>query len=197
MITENKKLTTLTNNVDYVLFDEEALDKIVSRLAKTIEDEYRACVENGDKLVFLGLLNGSVQFMADLVRKVDLPLEMQFMFTSSYGASTESNGEIKIHMGKCESVLDDPTAHLLIIEDIIDSGNTLSKVLKILDGMKNKSVKLCALFDKPDRRVVDVDVDFVGAIVPDEFIVGFGLDYDEKYRNLPYVGVLKREVYEK
>ena len=145
----------------------------------------------------LGLLNGSVQFMSDLVRKIDLPLEMQFMFTSSYGTSTESSGNIKIHMGKCEDVLDDHRAHILVIEDIIDSGNTLSKVLSILNSMNNKSVKLCALLDKPERRVTEVFVDYIGARVPDEFVIGYGLDYNEIYRNLPYIGVLKREVYEK
>ena len=196
MITENMRRTSLLDNIDHVLFEEDAIRSIVERLAKCIEEEYRELVEGGDKLVVLGLLNGSVQFMADLVRKIDLPLEMQFMFTSSYGTSTVSSGEIKIHMGKCEDILNDPSAHLLVIEDIIDSGNTLSKVLQILNGMDNKSVKLCALFDKPDRRVVNVDVDFVGAKIPDEFIVGYGLDYNEKYRNLPFVGVLKREVYE-
>ena len=197
MITENKTLAALSKNIECVLFDEETISSIVERLANDIKNEYADFIEKGDKLVVLGLLNGSVQFMADLVRKIDLPLEMQFMFTSSYGASTESSGEIKIHMGKCEDVLNDPSAHLLVIEDIIDSGNTLSKVLRLLGDMNNKSVKICALFDKPERRVVEVDVDFIGARVPDEFIVGYGLDYNELYRNLPYVGVLKREVYEK
>lgn len=187
----------LTCDIKEILFDEKQIDAIVEGLAERITADYSDYVKSGDKLVVLGLLNGSVQFMADLVRKIGLPLEMQFMFTSSYGKSTVSRGEIEIHMGKCESVLNDPKAHILVIEDIIDSGNTLSRVLEILKNMNNKSVKLCSLLDKPDRRVTEVFVDYVGARIPDEFVVGYGLDYNEIYRNLPYIGVLKREVYEK
>ena len=197
MMLEQLTKTGLYKDIEKVLFDETQLEEIVERLAKEIENDYRKFVEAGDKLVVLGLLNGSVQFMADLVRKIDLPLQMQFVFTSSYGAGTESSGEVKINMAKCEDVLDDENAHILVIEDIIDSGNTLSEVLKILSAKKNKSVRLCALFDKPERRVTEVYVDYIGARVPDEFIVGYGLDYNEVYRNLSVVGVLKREVYEK
>lgn len=186
----------LTRDVEKILFDEKQIEAIVDGLAERITADYSELVKSGDKLIVLGLLNGSVQFMSDLVRKIDLPLEMQFMFTSSYGAGTETKGEVDIHMGKCKDVLDDPKAHILVIEDIIDSGNTLSKVLAILNRMNNKSVKLCALLDKPDRRVTEVFVDYIGATVPDEFVIGYGLDFDELYRNLPYIGVLKREVYE-
>jgi len=187
----------LTNDIKEILFDENQIAEIVENLAQRITADYLELIKSGDKLVVLGLLNGSVQFMADLVRKIDLPLEMQFMFVSSYGSGTESTGNVQIHMGKCEKVLDDPKAHILVIEDIIDSGNTLSKVLSILNSMNNKSVKLCSLLDKPDRRVTQVFVDYIGTRVPDEFVVGYGLDYNEIYRNLPYIGVLKREVYEK
>jgi hypoxanthine phosphoribosyltransferase len=197
IMTEVKKLTRLSNDIEKIIFTESDIKNIVSRLAEEIEHDYTEAHEKGERLVVLALLNGSVQFMSDLVREIDLPLEFQFMFTSSYGQSTVSSGEVKIHMGKCESVLDDPRSHILIIEDIIDSGNTLSKVLSILKEKNNASVKICALFDKPERRTVDVHVDYIGACVPDEFIVGYGLDYDEQYRNLPYVGVLKRDVYEK
>lgn len=188
--------TRLYKDIDKILFDENDLEKIVTRLAEEIENDYRELVCAGDKLVVLGLLNGSVQFMADLVRKIDLPLQMQFIFTSSYGSGTESSGKVRINMAKCEDVLDDENAHILVIEDIIDSGNTLSEVLKILSGKNCKSVKLCALFDKPERRVTEVFVDYIGARIPDEFIVGYGLDYDEIYRNLSVVGVLKKEVYQ-
>ena len=187
----------LSGTIEKVLFDESEIKQIVKALAKSIEDDYREVVSQGDKLVVVGLLNGSVQFMADLVREIDLPLQMQFIFTSSYGTSTVSNGDVKINMAKCEEVFDDPTAHILVIEDVIDSGNTLSKVLKILREKKSASVKLCALFDKPERRTTEVFVDYIGKVVPDEFIVGYGLDYNEVYRNLPYVGVLKPEVYSK
>ena len=196
MITKEKKEMHLSQTIERILFDEKDIDAIVSRLAREIEDDYRELVSDGDKLVVVGLLNGSVQFMADLVRKIDLPLQMQFIFTSSYGASTVSNGNVQIHTAKCSEVLEDPSAHILIIEDIVDSGNTLSHVMKLLSEKNNKSVKLCALFDKPDRRVTPVQVDYIGERVPDEFIVGYGLDYNENYRNLAYVGVLKREVYE-
>ncbi len=196
-MTEVKTLTALADTIEKVLFDEEEIRKTVNRLAKIIENDYREKVSSGDKLVVVGLLNGSVQFMSDLVREIDLPLQMQFIFTSSYGASTVSSGEVKLNMAKCAEVFDDPAAHILVIEDIIDSGNTLSKVLKALREKNNKSVKLCTLFDKPERRTTEVFVDYIGQTVPDEFIVGYGLDYNETYRNLPYVGVLKREVYEK
>jgi hypoxanthine phosphoribosyltransferase len=194
---KTKSINKLSEDVSKILIDEEELEAIVDRLANEITDYYAQFVSSGDKLVVLGLLNGSVQFMADLVRKIDLPLEMQFAFTSSYGAGTVSSGKVQIHMGKCEKVLDDPTAHILVIEDIIDSGNTLSEVLRILNTMNNKSVRLCSLLDKPERRTTQVYVDWIGAQVPDEFVIGYGLDYNEKYRNLPYIGVLKREVYEK
>ena len=118
------------------------------------------------------------------------------MFASSYGNGTVSGGEVNINVGKNPEVLDDPNTNIIIVEDIVDSGNTLSKLLCAMKAKNNKSVALCALFDKPERRKVDVKVDFLGARVPDEFIVGYGLDYDEKYRNLPYVGILKREIYE-
>ena len=197
MVTEKNRLS-LHEDVEEILFSAEELNAIVERLAGEIQRDYIELVENGDKLVVLGLLNGSVQFMADLVRKIDMPVEMQFAYTSSYGANaTESNGNVQINMGKCSDVLDDPRAHILVIEDIIDSGNTLSKVLELLQGMNNKSVKLCSLLDKPERRVTEVHVDYIGTRVPDAFVVGYGLDYNELYRNLPYLGVLKQEVYKK
>ncbi len=196
MMLEQLTKTGLYKDIEKILFDESDIERIVDRLAKEIENDYRDLVDAGDKLIVLGLLNGSVQFMADLVRKIDLPLQMQFVFTSSYGAGTESSGKVKINMAKCEDVLEDENAHILVIEDIIDSGNTLSEVLKILSEKNSKSVKLCALFDKPERRVTEVFVDYIGERVPDEFIVGYGLDYNEIYRNLSVVGVLKREVYQ-
>ncbi len=197
MITKEKNQSALSQTIEKILFDENDIKRIVESLAERIENDYRSLILQGDKFVVLGLLNGSVQFMADLVRKIDLPLQMQFIFTSSYGASTVSSGEVQIHTAKCAGILDDPTVHILVIEDIVDSGNTLSHVMKLLSERNNKSVKLCALFDKPSRRVTPVHVDYIGETVPDEFIVGYGLDYNENYRNLPYVGVLKREVYEK
>ncbi len=187
----------LSEDIEKILFSQEQLDSIVSRLAKEITDTYRDKVlKNNEKLVIIGILNGSFQFVSDLVKKIDFPIQIEFMFASSYGRLTKSSGEINIKVGKNPEVLEDPNAHIIIVEDIVDSGNTLSKLLQVVKDKGNKSVALCALFDKPERRETEVNVEFLGAKVPDEFIVGYGLDYCEKYRNLSYVGILKREVYE-
>ncbi|MBR6633646.1 MAG: hypoxanthine phosphoribosyltransferase [Clostridia bacterium] len=198
MISDNaKKTNSLADDIESVLFTEQDLDGIVSKVAKEItEHYYEKVLVNKEKLVILGVLNGSFQFVSDLVKKIDLPLEIEFMFASSYGKKTKSTGEVNIQVGKNPEVLDDPNANIIIVEDIVDSGNTLSKLMSVMRDKGNKSVALCSLFDKPERRTVEIDVDFLGAKVPDEFIVGYGLDYDEKYRNMPFVGVLKREIYE-
>lgn len=198
MISDNaKKANSLADDIESVLFTEQDLDQIVSKVAKEItEHYYEKVLNNKEKLVILGVLNGSFQFVSDLVKKIDLPLEIEFMFASSYGKKTKSTGEVNIQVGKNPEVLDDPNANIIIVEDIVDSGNTLSKLMSVMRDKGNKSVALCSLFDKPERRTVEIDVDFLGAKVPDEFIVGYGLDYDEKYRNMPFVGVLKREIYE-
>lgn len=189
--------SVLVQDIEKILFSESDLDEIVAEVASEITERYKEKIlVDKDKLVILGVLNGSFQFVSDLVKKIDLPLQIEFMFASSYGKSTESSGEVNISVGKNPEVLDDPNAHIIVVEDIVDSGNTLSKLMAVLSQRGNKSVALCALFDKPERRTVEVQVDFVGARVPDEFIVGYGLDYDEKYRNMPFVGVLKREIYE-
>ena len=140
-----------------------------------------------------GLLKGSVAFMADLMKKIDLDFAIDFMVASSYGSGTESSGKVKI---KSEGTIPVEGKHILLIEDIIDSGNTLSFVCNYLVTKGAKSVRVATLCDKPSRRKIPFTPDYVGAEIPDEFIVGYGLDYDEKYRNLPYIGVLKRSVYE-
>lgn len=196
-MSSNRNLHRLTDDIERILFSEKDLDIIVGDIASRITETYKEKVlVKGEKLIILGVLNGSFQFVSDLVKKIDLPIEIEFMFASSYGKSTESSGDVNIKVGKNPEVLDDPKANIIIVEDIIDSGNTLSKLMTVMKAKSNNSVALCALFDKPERRKVDVDVDFLGARVPDEFIVGYGLDYCEKYRNLPFVGVLKREIYE-
>ncbi len=188
---------SLMDDIEKVLFSEKDLDEIVSKVAAEITEHYAESVlVKNEKLVILGVLNGSFQFVSDLVKKIDLPIEIEFMFASSYGKKTTSSGEVNISVGKNPEVLEDPNTHIVIVEDIIDSGNTLSKLMSVMKTKGNKSVALCALFDKPERRTVNVKVDFLGTRVPDEFIVGYGLDYDEKYRNMPFVGVLKREIYE-
>ena len=193
----NTTVSSLSDDISSILFSENQLDEIVKNVADKITEAYKEKVlNNNEKLVIIAILNGSFQFVSDLVKKIDLPLQIEFMFASSYGKSTKSSGEVNIKVGKNPEVLDDPNVNLIIVEDIVDSGNTLSKLLKVMKEKNNKSVALCALFDKPERRETEVEVEFLGAQVPDEFIVGYGLDYREKYRNLPYVGVLKREIYE-
>ena len=193
--TDNKNV--LACDLERILFSEDDLDIIVGKVADQITQRYSDKVlKDNERLIILAVLNGSFQFVSDLVKKIDLPLQVEFMFASSYGKNTESSGDVNVSIGKNPEVLDDPNANIVVIEDIVDSGNTLSKLMDVLSKRNNRSVALCALFDKPERRKVDVKVDFLGARVPDEFIVGYGLDYNEKYRNLPYVGILKREIYE-
>ena len=195
MVSNDLLKKSLYDDISDVLFSETALNEIVERLAQEITEAYRDKVlKNNEKLVIIAILNGSFQFVSDLVKKIDLPIQIEFMFASSYGNSTKSSGEVNIKVGKNPEVLDDPTANLIIVEDIVDSGNTLSRLLNVMKDKNNKSVALCALFDKPERRETEVNVEFLDARVPDEFIVGYGLDYCEKYRNLPYVGILKREI---
>lgn len=197
MDNDNSCKFSLSEDISNVLFSEKELDKIVSKIASEITDKYKSKIlENNEKLVMLAVLNGSFQFIADLAKKIDLPVQIEFMFASSYGNSTKSSGEINIKIGKNQQVLEDSNTNIIIVEDIVDSGNTLSKLLEVVKNKGNKSVALCALFDKPERRETPVNIDFLGTSVPNEFIVGYGLDYAEKYRNLPYVGVLKREIYE-
>ena len=197
-MTMDVKLTkNLKDDIQSVLFSQADLDKIVSRIANEITERYAESVlVRGEKLVIVGILNGAFQFMSDLVKKINLPIEIEFMFASSYGAGTISTGKVNVKVGKNPSVLEEANNNIVIVEDIIDSGNTLAKLLEELNGKGCKSVALCALFDKFERRETYVNVDFLGEKVPDEFIVGYGLDYNEKYRNLPYVGILKREIYE-
>jgi hypoxanthine phosphoribosyltransferase len=141
------------------------------------------------------ILKGSMPFAAELMKRLPLPLELEFMKVSSYGAGTKTSGEIKVSLDLNRDDLQD--IDLLVVEDIVDSGRTLSRLTTLLRNRNAHSVRTCTLLDKPSRREVDFTPDFRGAVIPDEFVVGYGLDYDEKYRNLPFVGVLKREVYEK
>ena len=140
----------------------------------------------------LPILKGSVVFMADLMRAITIPCRVDFMSVSSYGSGVKTSGVVKIVKD-----LDIPLAgyDLLVVEDILDSGMTLSYILELLQSRGPRSMRLCTLFDKPERRTVDITAHYVGTTVPDAFIVGYGLDYDERYRNLPFVGILKPEVY--
>ena len=175
--------------VERVLFSADTIQDIVSRLGRQISEDYK-----GKKLLLVSVLKGSVVFMADLMRSITIPCEIDFMVVSSYGAGTRSSGNVKIVKDLSIDVKD---YDLLLVEDILDSGVTLSTLKKMLEGRCPASIKICTFFDKPERRKAAIKAEYSGSTVPDEFIVGYGLDYDEKFRNLPYVGVLKREVYEK
>ncbi|MBQ0014277.1 MAG: hypoxanthine phosphoribosyltransferase [Oscillospiraceae bacterium] len=179
----------MNDDVKEVLLTEEQIHEIVEGLGKKITEDYR-----GKNLVLVSVLKGSVVFMADLMRAIDLPCSIDFMVVSSYGAGTESSGVVKIIK---DLDADLRGVDLLIVEDILDTGRTLSSLIKILKMRNPNSVKICTFLDKPERRLADISADYVGACVPDEFVVGYGLDYDEIYRNIPYLGVLKPEVYSK
>ncbi len=179
----------MRNDIESVLFSEEKLAEIVQRIGKQISEDYK-----GKNLLMVSVLKGSVVFMADLMRAITIPCSIDFMCVSSYGSGTKTSGVVKIIK---DLDINLKGYDLLVVEDILDSGLTLSYILEILQSRSPKSVKLCTLFDKPDRRTADIKPDYVGTVVPDEFIVGYGLDYDENYRNLPFVGILKPEVYTK
>ena len=174
----------------YVLLNAQQIDEITTKLASTIEDTYR----NSDKqLIMVIILKGSMPFATDLMRKIHLPMQLEFMKVSSYGTGTKASGEIRIHLDLTREHLEN--YDILVVEDIVDSGRTLSRLTKLLANRNANSVRTCTLLDKPSRREVDFTPDFCGAQIPDEFVVGYGLDYAEDYRNLPFVGVLKPEIY--
>ena len=178
----------INNDIEKVLISEEELAEIVKKLGKQISEDYK------DKNLFLvSILKGSVIFMADLMRAIDIPCNIDFMAVSSYGSGAKSSGVVKIIKDLDKSI---EGKDLLIIEDILDSGRTLNYIQEILLARHPNSIRICTLFDKPDRREVELYADYIGCKVPNEFIVGYGLDYDEYYRNLPYIGALKRSVYE-
>ncbi|MCT4631193.1 MAG: hypoxanthine phosphoribosyltransferase [Firmicutes bacterium] len=182
-------MKSMTNDVKEVLYSRETINEKVKELGKQITSDYK-----GKELVVIGVLKGANVFMADLIREIEMPLEMDFMAVSSYGHSTESSGVVKILKDLDKGI---EGKDVLVVEDIIDSGLTLQYLCKNLLNRKANSVKICTLLDKPERRKVDVVIDYKGFEIPDEFIVGYGIDYAEKYRNLPYVATLKPEVYSK
>lgn len=174
-----------------VLIDEEELNQMVLRLASEINADY---VGKSKRLILLCILKGSVVFMGDLMKHVESSIvEIDFMKVSSYGKSSVSSGTVNILLDLQRKDIEE--CDILVVEDIIDSGRTLSYLVDYLRLKGARSVKTCTLLDKPSRREVDFTPDYVGAVVPDEFVVGYGLDYDEKYRNLPYIGILRPEVY--
>ena len=175
------------NDVKKILITEEEIQAKVKELAAQISTEYK------DKhLLMICILKGAIMFYSDLARNITIPMAMDFMAVSSYGKSTKSSGEVRIlkDLDMTAEGLD-----ILIVEDILDSGNTLNYIKNILEDRKPASLKIITLLDKPERREKPIVVDYVGFEIPDEFVIGYGLDYAEKYRNLPYIGVLREEVY--
>ncbi len=166
-----------------VLVTEEEVNKRIKELGEQISREYA-----GKELHMIGILKGSVFFMCELAKRITVPVTLDFMQVSSYGDGTKSSGVVRLSKDLDESL---EGKDVLIVEDIIDSGRTLYYLLEILSKRNPASMKLCTLLDKPERRVKDVKVDYLGFDIPDEFVVGFGLDYAQKYRNLPYIGVVK------
>ena len=179
----------MKNDIERVLVSEEELREINKQIGAQISKDYE-----GKELLLVGILKGSAVFMTDLMRNIDIPMSIDFMYVSSYGTGTTTSGVVKIVKDLDVNI---EGKHVLIAEDILDSGVTLSYLLQVLKQRKPASLKLCALLNKPERHKVDVKLDYKGRDIPDEFVVGYGLDYDQKYRNLPYVGILKRSVYEK
>ena len=177
----------MEHDIQEILFSQEQLDRRVSEIAEQINRDY------ADKEILLvSVLRGSFIFMADLARKITRPCRIDFMSVSSYGKGTSSSGQVQITTDLSEDI---SGLHVIVIEDILDSGNTLSYLLRILEQRHPASIRLCTLLDKPDRRKVEVAVHYSGFTIPDAFVVGYGLDYAERYRNLPYIGILKPEVY--
>ena len=181
----------MKNDIAYTLVSEEEINETVTRIAAEIDRDYP---DKSKGLLLLCILKGSVVFMGDLMKRITVPVEIDCMKVSSYGRGTESSGQIHIALDLIRP--DIASCDLLIIEDIVDSGITLSHLTKYLAFKGAKSVRTCTLLDKPSRRKVDFKPDYCGKEVPDEFVVGYGLDYDERYRALPYVGVLKPEIYQ-
>ena len=172
-----------------VLIGEEEIKRKVEELGRQISADYK-----GKKVLVISILKGAFVFMSDLVRNLDLDVEIDFMVVSSYGSGTESTNSLNIRLDLSRPI---DGCDVLIAEDVLDSGNTLSKVKNMLLQRKPASLRIATLLDKPSRRVTPIDIDYCGFMIPDEFVVGYGLDYAEKYRNLPYIGILDRKVYEK
>lgn len=166
-----------------VLLSEEEVDARIQAIGEQISKDYE-----GKQVHLVCVLKGGSFFLCELAKRITVPVSLDFMSVSSYGSSTKSSGVIRIVKD-----LDDPLKdkHVIVVEDIVDSGRTLSYLMKMLQDRQPASLSLCTLLDKPDRRVIDVDVDYTGFQIPDEFVVGYGLDYDQRYRNLPYIGIVE------
>ena len=177
----------MLNDIERILISEEQLKETVAKMGAQISKDYE-----GKNLLVISVLKGAAVFMSDILRAITIPCRIDFMAASSYGAGTQTKGSVKIIK---DLDIDVSGFDILIVEDILDSGVTLSNIIKLLESRKANSVKICTLLSKPARRKVEVPVAYEGFEVPDEFVVGYGLDYAELYRNLPFIGVLKEEIY--
>ena len=173
-------------NIEKVLLSESQIHARIAELGKILSQEYA-----GKNPLFVGVLKGVIIFYADMVRAIDIPCEFDFMAVSSY-SGTESTGQLKIKKDLSTNI---EGRHVVILEDILDTGFTLSRTVELLNARGPASLKICTLLDKPDRRTAEIKADYVGFTIPNEFVVGYGLDFNERYRNLPYVGILKPEAY--
>ncbi len=185
---QNRHSVSIHDDIECVLVDEATLQRRVCELGQSISQEYA-----GKDLLLVSVLKGSIVFMADLIRAISIPHEIDFLATSSYGSGVVS-GAVRILKDLNISI---ENRHILLVEDIIDSGNTLNYLLRMLQERQPASIRIMSLLDKPERREADVKVDWIGFSIPNEFVVGYGLDYNEIYRNLPYIGILKPSVYSK
>lgn len=179
----------MNKDLEKILVTEEELDKKTSEIAAQISKDYE-----GKNLFMIGILKGGVVFASDLLKKITVPMEIDFMAVSSYGKESETSGVVTLKKDIDKMLTNQD---VLIVEDIVDSGFTMAYLKRLLADRNASSVKICTLLSKPSRRKVDIDIDYYGFEIPDEFVVGYGLDYDEKYRNLPYIGVLDPKIYTK
>ena len=178
----------MDQDIEKILFTNKEIQTTIQKLGQILTEDYR----DKNPLV-IGVLRGAAPFMIDLVRAMDCYMEIDFIDVSSYGDATESSGAVTI----LKDIDSDVTGrHILLVEDIVDTGRTLEKLLELFAGRGVASVKVCSLLDKPERRIANVAADYVGLSVPNEFVVGYGLDFRQQYRNLPYIGVLKPEIYQ-
>ena len=184
---QEKRMSTLEPDIDHILVTSDQLREGIWRIGERISADYA-----GKDLLLVGVLKGAIMFMVDLARAIDLPVTIDFMAVASYGASTETSGIVRILKDLDNSI---EGKHVLVVEDIIDSGLTLNYTLETLRARNPATLRVCALLNKKERRLVDVPVDYVCFDIPDEFVVGYGLDFNQIYRNLPFIGVLRPELY--
>lgn len=169
----------------HVMISEEEVNARIAEIAAQINEDYK-----GEEIVAIGILRGGVYFCTELTKRITVPVILDFMEASSYGAATSSSGQVNITKDLIEDIAG---RHVIVVEDIIDTGRTLSLLLDNLRARKPRSLKLCTLLDKPERRIVQVPVDYNGFVIPNKFVIGYGMDYAQKYRNLPYIGVVEGE----